>query len=110
MASVSAVYLAPRNTQNSQIHAQPHQPIVWWFIYSWLAACAVEMKPFKGSPEHLWTTDNTQKQATPKAALATFITDIFLICDDEKCVLLLHACKVAFLKSSHILYGYMHMY
>ena len=30
------LFSAPHNTQSSYIHAQPYQPVVWWFIASWL--------------------------------------------------------------------------
>ena len=61
-------------------------------------------------PEHSWTSDKPQKQATAKAPWATFSTNIWLNCQVLcaaiiwwwKCALLLCAWKAAFLKSSHI--------
>ena len=55
-------------------------------------------------------SDKPQKQATAKAAQATFSINTWLNCsqrvqllfDGEKCVLLLSAWKPAFLKSGHI--------
>ena len=56
--------------------------------------------------KHSWTSDRHQKQATAKAAWATFSINTCLYCeqlsfDGEKCVLKLCAWNVAFLKSGH---------
>ena len=55
---------------------QPHQPVVWSFIYSQLSACPVEMEPFKNHYEQSWMSDKTQKHATAKVAWAAFSTDL----------------------------------
>ena len=41
------LFTAPHNTQNSYVNPCPTAPVSRVVIYSWLAACPVEMKLFK---------------------------------------------------------------
>ena len=77
MASTDVICTSIYHTK--QLNPWPNSPASCVVVYSQLAACPVEMEPFKDHPStHGCLTGLTQKQTTTKAAWITFSTDMYL--------------------------------
>ena len=108
MASIGAIFTSTYKTK--QLNPWPNSSASRVVNYSQLSACQGDMQPFEGYPSTrgcLTSLRNKPQQKEPKQISASILTWIVSQCvqlsfDGEKCVLLLCAWKLAFLKSGHI--------
>ena len=75
MASIGVIFTSTYHTK--QLNPWPNSSADGVVNYSRLSACQGDMRR---RPVHSWTSDKPQKQATAKAARATFSINTWLNC------------------------------
>ena len=108
MASIDVIFTSTYHTK--QLNPWPNSLASRVVNYSQLSACQVDMQSFEGDPYsrgRLTSLRNKPQQKQPgqlSASIPGWIVSqrVQLLFDGEKCVLLLCAWKLAFLRSGHI--------
>ena len=93
--SIERMMIIDHHDNNQSINRLIHSP----------TACQGEMEPFKNCSRTRGYPDKAKKQATAKAALATFITNLYLPELLVNVYRLLCVWKPTFLESSHYVTG-----
>ena len=107
MASIGVIFTSTYHTK--QLNPWPDLSASRVVNYSQLSACQGDMQPFKGDPYtrgRLTSLRNKPQQKQPgqlSVSIPGWIVSqhVQLLFDGEKCVLLLCAWKLAFLRSGH---------